>query len=71
MIVMKSGTLFFLEPSGPVQACTGIALSFKKDTGARFDTAEDVIVARIAGIRSCNCDLVTGTVVPSQLSETY
>jgi len=25
-IVLKSGGLNFLEPSGPVQACTGIAL---------------------------------------------
>jgi len=25
-IVLKSGSLNFLEPSGPVQACTGIAL---------------------------------------------
>ena len=25
-IVLKSGNLNFLEPSGPVQACTGIAL---------------------------------------------
>jgi hypothetical protein len=25
-IVLKSGSLNFLEPSGPVQACNGIAL---------------------------------------------
>jgi hypothetical protein len=25
-IVLKSGSLNFLEPSGPVQACTGIAV---------------------------------------------
>jgi len=27
-IVMKSGILILLEPTGPVQVCTGIALSF-------------------------------------------
>ena len=27
-IVLKSGSLKFLEPSGPVQACNGIALPF-------------------------------------------
>ena len=27
-IILKSGSLNFLEPSGPVQACTGIALPF-------------------------------------------
>jgi len=25
-IVLKSGSLYLLEPSGPVQACNGIAL---------------------------------------------
>ena len=28
LIVLKSGSLNFLEPSGPVQACNGIALPF-------------------------------------------
>ena len=28
-IVLKSGSLNFLEPLGPVQACLGIALPFK------------------------------------------
>jgi len=27
-IVLKSGSLNLLEPSGPVQACNGIALPF-------------------------------------------
>jgi hypothetical protein len=27
-IVLKSGSLNLLEPSGPVQACNGIALTF-------------------------------------------
>ena len=29
-IVLKSGSLNVLEPSGPLQACIGIALPFKK-----------------------------------------
>jgi len=28
LIVLKSGSLILLEPSGPVQACNGIALPF-------------------------------------------
>ena len=28
LIVFKSGSLNLMEPSGPVQGCTGIALSF-------------------------------------------
>jgi len=30
-IVLKSGSLNLLEPSGPVQACNGIALPFFKN----------------------------------------
>jgi hypothetical protein len=30
-IVLKSGSLNLLEPSGPVQACNGIALTFMAD----------------------------------------
>jgi hypothetical protein len=29
-IVLKSGSLKLLEPSGPVQACTGIALTLPR-----------------------------------------
>jgi len=38
-IVLKSGTLNILEPSGPVQACNGIALplpSLKRQTGLYY-----------------------------------
>ena len=40
-VVMKSGNLNFLEPSGPLQACTGIALPFygsycTGDKGGRY-----------------------------------
>ena len=31
-VVMKSGNLNFLEPSGPLQACNGIALPFYNRT---------------------------------------
>jgi len=51
-IVMKSGSLILLEPSGPVQSRTGIASSFNKDSGTRFGTCGGVIVARMAGNRS-------------------
>jgi hypothetical protein len=37
-IVLKSGSLNFLETSGPVQACLGIALPFIKD----YTTVTDV-----------------------------
>jgi hypothetical protein len=30
-IVLKSGSLSLLEPSGPVQACNGIALPYRAD----------------------------------------
>jgi hypothetical protein len=29
LIVLKSGSLSLLEPSGPLQACNGIALTFE------------------------------------------
>ena len=51
-IVMISGSLIFLVPSGPVQVCTGITLSLNKNTRTRFGTGEGVLVARIAGNKS-------------------
>jgi hypothetical protein len=36
-VVMKSGSLILMEHSGPVQACTGIALPFWKVTGSIAD----------------------------------
>jgi len=37
-IFLKSGSLNLLEPSGPVQACTGIDLPSKFDRIVRFKT---------------------------------
>jgi hypothetical protein len=34
-IVLKSGSLNILEPSGPIQACTGISFSFYLTVGDR------------------------------------
>jgi hypothetical protein len=34
-IVLKSGSLNLLEPSGPVQACNEIALPFKYSEGCK------------------------------------
>ena len=36
-VVMKSGNLNFLEPSGPLQACNGTALTFYWNLEARRD----------------------------------
>jgi len=49
LIVLKSGSLNLLEPSGPVQACNGMALSCENPTGrmrvfARYD---DLTVASL------------------------
>jgi len=46
---LKSGSLNLLEPSGPVQACNGMALSCENPTGrmrvfARYD---DLTVASL------------------------
>jgi len=38
MIVLKSGSLNLLEPSGPVQACNGIALPFYHDLYEEYDS---------------------------------
>ena len=42
-IVTKSGNPNFLEPSGPVQACSGIALPlpFTSDYGSRLCDMDD------------------------------
>jgi len=40
-IVLKSGSLKLLEPSGPVQACNGIALTFlNEDYNVRVNSEE-------------------------------
>ena len=43
-VVMKSGNLNFLEPSGPLQACNGTALPFLLDVGELGnDTANEFL----------------------------
>jgi hypothetical protein len=37
LIVLKSGSLNILEPSGPVKACNGIALPFIQDVSQMFE----------------------------------
>ena len=37
-VVMKSGSLNFLEPSGPIQACNGTALPFTTTTTTTTST---------------------------------
>ena len=37
LIVLKSGRLNLLEPSGPVQACKGIAPLRLKNEGSKFE----------------------------------
>jgi len=38
-IILKSGSLKFLEPSGPLQACRGIALSFYTPSNVSYKKA--------------------------------
>jgi hypothetical protein len=52
-IVLKSGSLNLLEPSGPVQACTGIALSFS-DSGQEKKSASGEYISRYIVIRILN-----------------
>jgi len=68
-VVMKSGNLNFLEPSGPVQACNGTDLPFYNSTGhcfkklcARF---MNLVIAMLAeDVR--RCVMCRGTVVGDQ-----
>jgi hypothetical protein len=45
---MKAGNLNFLEPSGPVQACNGIALPFTREIGleASADKTKYMVMSR-------------------------
>jgi hypothetical protein len=50
-VVMKSGNLNFLEPSGPLQACNGTALSLPKGFCNRLlDTEDDENTASVRDI---------------------
>ena len=41
-VVMKSGNLIFLEPSGPLQVCNGTALPFFYTLLSRFDVSKEI-----------------------------
>ena len=75
-IVLKSGNLCFLEPSGPVQACNGVALplplpfiglySNKIHGGIHYLFIEDVFNdadSSVYSISSIHCSHDTGQVV--------
>ena len=51
-IVLKSGNLSLLEPSGPVQACNGIALPFI------YDWQECGLYFHILSVHMCVCACV-------------
>ena len=56
--VTKSGSLNFLEPSGPVQACNGTALPFTGDVGTRRPVTDIVqlkILVYWAAVQLCIC----------------
>jgi hypothetical protein len=40
---MKSGNLDFLEPSGPIQACNGTALSFNNNKKAGLQEVSHIM----------------------------
>jgi hypothetical protein len=76
-IVMKSGSLNLLEPSGPVQACNGIALPFYTSHGCLMGRGGPNIHAlNISGVTSLKPGLGHHTqtaqyliqVVPSKLT---
>jgi hypothetical protein len=45
-IVLKSGSLNLLEPSGPVKACSGIALTFTAKAALKFGSEAWVLKKR-------------------------
>jgi hypothetical protein len=56
-IVLKYGILNLLEPSGPAEACTGIASSYitKSELYATFGLGELVVTAIIKNVATENC----------------
>ena len=55
-IVLKSGSLSLLEPSGPVQDCNGIALTFtiSHAVANRFERGHESVVRQIH-VYCCSC----------------
>jgi len=63
---MKSGNLNFLEPSGPLQACNGTALTYSRrpfvwveifHALSQDETTEDVLVTRVTVILFVACNM--------------
>ena len=61
-VVMKSGNLNFLVPSGPLQACNGTALPYLQSS---FNTRSQHIESDTAGERVCMCVWVSVCVCES------
>jgi len=55
-IVLKSGNLNLLEPSGPVQACNGIALPFtcSQNWVPRFESFPAVLQVTLVSLLLCS-----------------
>ena len=52
-IVLKSGSLIFLEPSAPVEACNGIALPLHlNNMSRRFEQTEGNVVP-VHAMKAC------------------
>jgi len=56
---MKPWNLSFLEPSGPVQACNGIALPFPLFKVGHFAVAVEVAVSVLIGVYHCSAASLT------------
>ena len=62
-IVLKSGSLNFLEPSGPVKACNGIALPFTTNKCCKIKLKEYLTPVRFSALqihtrrRTTECDI--------------
>ena len=55
-IVLKSGNLNLLEPSGPVQACNGIALPFFYSMSVKLGFSNSVGKAKAEGVEEYDAE---------------
>jgi len=60
-VVTKSGNLNFLEPSGPVKACNGTALSFTTVTQVKVKFFPVHETKAYKGVRVCLHSFLTST----------
>ena len=63
-VVMKSGYLNSLEPSGPVQACSGTALHYTK-FWSKYVALQVTFIGPINGCVDGNCILIDTKLLPS------